>query len=528
VKKNLPVTQIEESFPHTSNILSTTDLQGAITYVNDDFVRISGFTRDELLGSNHNRVRHPDMPPAAFNMLWGRVKAGRSWMGIVKNRCKNGNHYWVDAYVTPIERDGQIAEYQSVRRRPGREVVERAEKLYARLQSGRVPLALRGWSMPFEGRLLLAMLVPMLLGALLCVYLSAPLLLLLPWGGAALCSALAVLLALAPLRRLSADAGKIVADPVARYVYTGRHDTLGQLQLAMKMLESETAGLIGRISDSSTALTNGVTGLGSAVEQSQMGVQRQFAETDQVAAAVSQMSDSIQAVSASALSSSDAAANGLQEVSSGKRVVDANVEAIQGLKEEIAQAAQVIAGVEASSRSIATILDVIREIAGQTNLLALNAAIEAARAGEAGRGFAVVADEVRSLATRTQISTEEIRQMIEQLQSGARLAVQAMAVGLQRADSCVENSVQTEASLDTLWRSIQLISEMSSQIAASVDEQSLVAEEINRSLISIRDMSEQNLSAAEASSRTSRDMLQVATGFGELASQFWASRNKAA
>nr|WP_246590205.1 methyl-accepting chemotaxis protein [Marinobacterium ramblicola] len=240
------------------------------------------------------------------------------------------------------------------------------------------------------------------------------------------------------------------------------------------------------------------------------------------------MSSSIQEVSASAQNSSEAAGNSLRAVSSGKAVVDASVLSIGALKEEIARAAEVIQDVAASSRNISSILDVIREIAEQTNLLALNAAIEAARAGDAGRGFAVVADEVRSLATRTQTSTEEIRAMIERLQSGSARAVEAMAEGRRRADLCAEQSGETVASLDRVLESIRLISDMSAQIAAAVEQQSAVADEINRSVFSIRDMSEQNLSAVEQSSATSRNMLSIATSFGELAQQFWSARNRQA
>ncbi|KEA64197.1 Aerotaxis sensor receptor protein [Marinobacterium lacunae] len=528
MKTNLPVTQFEVDYASSSNILSTTDLQGRISYVNDDFVKISGFTREELLDSDHNMVRHPDMPAAAFTDLWTRVKGGQSWMGVVKNRCKNGNHYWVDAYVTPIERSGQIAEYQSVRRKPERAAVQRAERLYAQLNNGKAPSALRNRTLSLSSRLMLCAFLPLATIAVAVGMTGLEGWVLGVMGLSAVVSLIAIWAVLQPFRTLVARAQVVIRDPVAQYVYTGRMDELGQLQLAMKMLESETAGLIGRISDSSGVLTQGATGLSAAVEQSQQGVRLQFSETDQVASAVNQMTASIQEVASSAQSSSQAATRGLQEVAGGKQVVDQSVESVRGLKEEITRAAAVIQDVEASSRSISGILAVIREIAEQTNLLALNAAIEAARAGEAGRGFAVVADEVRSLATRTQTSTEEVREMIERLQKGAARAVQAMDAGARQADVCVEQSHLTVASLDTIMESIQLISRMSSQIAEAVEEQSSVADEINISLSNIRDMSQQNLSAVEQSSSTSRNVLGIATRFGELAQQFWSSRNKPA
>ena len=136
MKKNLPVTGVEEDYPESINILSTTDPKGMIRYVNDDFIKLSGFNEDELLNHNHNIVRHPDMPPAAFADLWDNIKQEQPWMGIVKNRCKNGNHYWVNAYVSPIIRDGKIVEYQSVRRKPSREQINRADALYGQLNEG--------------------------------------------------------------------------------------------------------------------------------------------------------------------------------------------------------------------------------------------------------------------------------------------------------------------------------------------------------------------------------------------------------
>ncbi|MCE6981675.1 PAS domain S-box protein, partial [Pseudomonas frederiksbergensis] len=137
MKSNLPVTGRNVDYPGDANILSTTDLTSQITYANDDFIKVSGFTREELIGSAHHIVRHPDMPPAVFALMWQYLKAGQSWMGIVKNRCKNGNFYWVSAYVTPILEDGRLVGYESVRVKPTREQVRRAEELYARLREGK-------------------------------------------------------------------------------------------------------------------------------------------------------------------------------------------------------------------------------------------------------------------------------------------------------------------------------------------------------------------------------------------------------
>ena len=137
MKVNMPVTGVERDYSEDDVILSTTNTKGQITYVNEDFETISGFEKSELKNQSHNIVRHPDMPPAAFEDLWSTIKANKSWMGIVKNRCKNGDHYWVNAFVTPISRNGKIDEYQSVRTKPNREDVKRAEAIYQRLNNNK-------------------------------------------------------------------------------------------------------------------------------------------------------------------------------------------------------------------------------------------------------------------------------------------------------------------------------------------------------------------------------------------------------
>lgn len=134
MRNNQPVTQKERTFGENERLISTTDTQGNILHCNDAFERISGFTRDELIGQPHNIIRHPDMPPLAFKVMWEHLKAGKPWMGLVKNRCKNGDYYWVDAYVTPVTEKGRVVGYESVRSCPSRENVQRADKLYAQLK----------------------------------------------------------------------------------------------------------------------------------------------------------------------------------------------------------------------------------------------------------------------------------------------------------------------------------------------------------------------------------------------------------
>lgn len=154
MKKNLPVTGVATDFPSNMTLISSTDLKGVITYVNEDFKKVSGFDDKELLGKSHNVVRHPDMPPAAFEDLWASLKAGKPWLGLVKNRCKNGDHYWVEAHVTPLFAGGEIVGYESVRVKPEKDHVERAERLYKAIWKGKTPFK-PSWLDSIHHRLLL-------------------------------------------------------------------------------------------------------------------------------------------------------------------------------------------------------------------------------------------------------------------------------------------------------------------------------------------------------------------------------------
>nr|WP_246589894.1 PAS domain-containing methyl-accepting chemotaxis protein [Marinobacterium ramblicola] len=498
--------------------MSTTDLKGRIRYINQDFISISGFSEAELIGSSHNIVRHPDMPPAAFAGLWGTIKDGKSWMGIVKNRCKNGDHYWVDAYATPIKQGDSIAEYQSVRRKPDRTHVERAKKLYPQLLKGKTSALKRSRLSVTSKMVLLVSLSSMLsLGLHLSLvqndYLYA---LMVTLFNALLLSGL-----LAPINKLKDKAKAVIDDPVAQHVYTGRRDEYGMIELAFKALEAETAGLIGRIADTAAIMEKGCNTLGSAIGEAKEQSHQQFSDTDQAVAAINEMSATIHEVAKHAQQSSAQSGKGLEAASSGKQVVDRSVNAILVLKEQIAHSSTIIRELEVSAGSIAVVLDVITEIADQTNLLALNAAIEAARAGETGRGFAVVADEVRGLANRTRTSIEEIRLVVGNLQSASGQAVEAMTTALQSADCCAEQSAVTASSFNDVLDTICRISDMCTQIASAVEQQSVVAEQISQNIVSIRDASESNLHSMECTSTVSDTMHDTFNEFQSLAKQFW-------
>jgi aerotaxis receptor len=525
MKKNLPVTQNEVHLSEHENILSTTNLKGIVTYVNESFMRISGFNSEELLGNSHNIVRHPDMPPVAFKGLWDTIKTGKSWIGIVKNRCKNGDFYWVDAYVTPIRKNGETVEYQSVRRKADPVQIRRAEQIYAALSQGQTPPVATSKNKSIRDQIQLPLVVSGTIAVLAIV--------LAPWWYADLIIMAAlggymthvIRKATAPIEKALKFARQITDDPVTQFIYTGDTSDAGQILMAMKILEAEKTALLGRINDMSGVLADGSKDLEHAMHVSQQGYSDQYRQVERVAAAVEEMSATIQDVSNNAAETSAAANHSLQNALEGKRVVDQSVQSLSALQSQIRVASEVVAEVAGTANSIAAILDIIRSISEQTNLLALNATIEAARAGAAGRGFAVVADEVRSLASRTNASTEEIRSVIEKLQHGVTKAVRMMQEGEEMTRISAEQSHQTIATLEEILQSMKRITSQSEEIAYVVDQQRLAANEVNQSISAITVLSEDNLKGIERNARAGSKISTVITGLDELTNHFWLEQN---
>ncbi len=521
MKNNQPVSAIEKKLDNGTNLVSTTDLKGAITYANDDFVNISGFSRDELQGNNHNIVRHPDMPPAAFADLWDTLKKEHSWMGIVKNRCKDGSFYWVDAFVTPIKRNGRIAEYQSVRRKPSSQAVERAQKLYSQLNAGRSQSLLRRPALPLLYRGALSVLAGFGVTALMAYVSTGMPMMLLGCGLGAAVALTGITLVLRPFLEVIRQSRNIHSNAVAQYVYTGRMDEAGEILVALQLLESESSGLVGRIADTSNNIGSTSNELIRRVEESKEGIDKQHSETELVATALNEMACSIQEIASSAHGTATAANAALSKVKDGEQLVDQSLKSIMALKNEVMHSTSVITDLKSETNNITKVLDVIKGIADQTNLLALNAAIEAARAGDAGRGFSVVADEVRSLATLTQTSTQEIRSMIEKLQTGSSLAVDAMTHGQQQVESCASLGEKAAHSLAAIRESIDEMDQMAIRIASAVEEQSAVAEDVNRNIVAIRDLSLENTELTRVAGQNGVVMKEIAAHLDELSQQFW-------
>ncbi len=323
-----------------------------------------------------------------------------------------------------------------------------------------------------------------------------------------------------PLNQALTVSQRIAAGDLTHDLVSQRRDELGQLQRAIQSMTVGLRELIGGISDGVTQIASAAEELSAVTEQTSAGVNSQKVETDQVATAMNEMAATVQEVARNAEEASEAAVAADQQAREGDKVVNEAIAQIERLATEVGHSTEAMGHLQRESDKIGSVLDVIKSVAQQTNLLALNAAIEAARAGEAGRGFAVVADEVRSLAQRTQKSTEEIEELIVGLQSGTQQVASIMDNSRALTDSSVELTRRAGGSLDNITRTVSAIQAMNQQIAAAAEQQSAVAEEINRSVLNVRDVSEQTAAASEETASSSVELARLGTHLQMLVGKF--------
>lgn len=495
MRTNLPVTDREYPLRDGVAIVSITDLKGRITYVNAYFVEVSGFSEEELIGAPHNLVRHPDMPPAAFDDLWTCLKAGQPWTGLVKNRRKNGDYYWVQANVTPVREGGSVTGYMSVRTRPTREQVSGAEALYQRMREDegqRILLregavVMRGWrgGLGVLRRLRLSTRFGLGMGAL--IFLTAALGLTGARDGAALAAAFTALALelllwrmihaglLQPVSRATEIARRIAGGEMTAHFDTGKSDEFGQLLRALEQMNVNLQAIIGDVRANVDSMAVGTREIA-------FGNQGLSERTEEQAAGLAQTASRIEEMAAAVKRNAGDAAN------AGQLGVEATEVAARG-GEAIREVARTMEAIRGASKKVVDYADMIDGIAFQSNLLALNAAVEAARAGESGRGFAVVADEVRQLSRRSAEAAQEIRGLIitaaREVENGSLLVgqtgetVTAILTAIERVSALLSGisraSAEQDAGIAEISRTMSGMDEGTRQNAALVVEAAAAA-----------------------------------------------------
>jgi aerotaxis receptor len=466
-------------------LVSKTDTQGVIQYVNPDFCEIAGYAESELLGQHHNIVRHPDMPKAAFADMWAKLKVEQPWRGAVKNRCKDGRFYWVDAFVTPVYEEGALTGYQSVRTLIAPEVKQRAEVLYQQLNEGKTKSLFSENNLVTNG--LFFTLGTVLVGLTFYSPWFACLLLLLPF--------LVFKHELISLRRYISDHNSHY-DSVSRYVFSGK-GLQSTLDFKDKISEGKITTIIGRVVDSSHALKAGGERLLTSASEAKRGVEEEAQELDQVSVAVEELA-ATNAEVASNTALTTAKVNAVhQDCKRANDSMSHTMEKVASLAQEVSASASTASNLADEAEKINNIMQEIQGIADQTNLLALNAAIEAARAGEQGRGFSVVADEVRALSSRTHSATEQIQTSVDEIQTTLTTWSQTLLHEKESADDCVAETQSTKEIVGQVYDVVTDISDLATQIAVAAEEQTTVSQEISRNVQNINDVSKANLAQAE-------------------------------
>ncbi|MCH7345360.1 methyl-accepting chemotaxis protein [Pelomonas sp. CA6] len=487
---NNPVTQREFPFPPGQTLVSVTDPKGRIVYCNAAFVEVSGYARSELLGQPHNLVRHPDMPEEAFRDLWATIAEGRPWAGLVKNRRKDGDHYWVMANATPVRREGRTVGYLSVRTAPTRAQVEQADRLYARMrkeaEQGRPLTRLR------HGRVvrgdLSGRLGQWLTGGLAGLGSSGALMLTAAIAAAALGSALpwlswlplVLLLGLSAhaLQRRAADrrlaqlldnALQLAGGDLSRELPVESSGLIGELQLALRQLSVNLKTVIGDVAAETRHLREAVSEISSGNQDLSSRTESQAGSVQQTAASIEQIHGTVKQSAASAQQGVRLADQAASTAKEGNEAVDGVVHAMESISD--------------SSRRIGEITHVIETVAFQTNILALNAAIEAARAGEAGRGFAVVAGEVRALASRTAGAAREIKQLI--------------AEAGERVEAGNRQTLAAQERMHQVLQSFGRVSQLLTQVHAAASEQQDGVAQVNSAVAHIDSITQQNAAMVE-------------------------------
>ncbi|CAB3738712.1 MULTISPECIES: PAS domain-containing methyl-accepting chemotaxis protein [Achromobacter] len=497
MRVNLPVTNVETKLREDQYLISRTDTKGRIVYANPAFVEVSGFTREELIGKAHNIVRHPDMPPEAYADLWETLEAGESWLGVVKNRRKDGGYYWVLANATPIVENGEVVAYSSVRVQPSEEQIEMAEALYARMREGTAkgvrilhgrPVR-AGWrsgldllAFPFRpgvrSRMLRhATLSSAIVGAAGAYGLHANWPSLSPLGAALGCGAIGLGIVaiyamgwslsrslLDPMRDAANMARQVAAGNLTTQIVPESDDEVGSLKFSLEVMRKSLIGIAQDVYRGIEGTTHAAVDIARGNQELAGRTEGQAASLQQTAASMQQLTSTVRQNADNARQANDLAASSMDVARRGGVAVGQVVNTMHGISD--------------SSRKIADIVTIIEGIAFQTNILALNAAVEAARAGESGKGFAVVAGEVRSLAQKSAQAAKEVKTLIE-----------------DSVDRVTEGSAQAEqagATMQEIVDAVHRVTDIIGEISRASQEQSTGIEQVDTAVSQMDVMTVQN------------------------------------
>jgi aerotaxis receptor len=512
MRTNMPVTNREYVLSADETIVTKTDLKGNITYANDDFVRISGFSKEELIGAPQNIVRHPDMPSEAFADFWKTIQSGKAWNGLVKNRCKNGDFYWVDATAAPLVQDGNVVGYTSIRVKPDRDQVRAAESAYRAIQSGDtsifiregaaikrsfLPDRLRITNISIRTRLLTFFLV------IACILLLMPGLssadLSLRWGlalsgiliSAVFCKHLYSLI-VSPLAQIREDIKAMSSGDLSRKITVGTNCEIADIIQSLRVLQTNIKLLIGQIKQS----TNHVNTV--AVEIAECSLEL-AAHSESQKSSLEDTSASMEELTSTVKHNADNSKEASQLAMSSAEVAERSGVAMNNV-------IHTMGTIKHSSAKISDIITVIDGIAFQTNILALNAAVEAARAGEQGRGFAVVASEVRNLAQRSASAAKEIKALIHS-------SVAEVDMGAKLVDDAGNT-------MNGLLAGVKRVAEITNEFTTSSHEQSLGIDQINHAVIEIDEMTQQNAALASNTKIAAMDLKEQAATLTGLVNSF--------
>ena len=527
MRRNSTLTGKERHFDRTVHLITTTDSRGVITYANADFIAISGYPEQELLGKNHNLIRHPLMPKAAFKDLWQTLQQGKSWRGAVINRCKNGDHYWIDAYVTPVMKQGQLVEYQSVRTILQSGQKQRAEQVYQSMQLDTLPqqATKRAWLAPvFWLSATASCLLALLLWLALVMQHSSAWLALLAFGlfvGGAISQS-------AKLRQLHCIATQTYHNSVMSYIYTGKRDLYADIGFAISTQRQEIRALMARLMNTAELLMQTRHATSKEIDESASQSQSQYQSIETFVTELNALAQSQQRVSAAvdqSVSVTDVTRDSSEQ---GAAQLKQMLAVCSRLELQMRDLVNQFSAVSAQSESIASVVDVIKAVSGQTNLLALNAAIEAARAGEAGRGFAVVAEEIRALALRTEDSTVEIQHIIEQLQTGIQQSAAALLTGSGALNETVQSATETVHAIDSIRNATLVIRSKMAELLDCCAHQSNSCNKLTQEASAVESLARRAAVAADTASQHGNHLAQQLDDMNTLTSHFLSQQHRAA